>query len=136
MVNVCAFNHRFIKCSGLFFKSMLFIKHSYPELYLLIYLGIGNFCFLQLKSKDVLDKYDEEIFGQKRESFVLGEFSLMRLILCSVVNQALVVLGKTCFLIAFVKFHFLFSIYNYFLENTSNIFSLGNVFSNRFLVST
>lgn len=25
-----------------------------------------------LKSKDVLDKYDEEIFGQKRESFVLG----------------------------------------------------------------
>ncbi|PVD26301.1 hypothetical protein C0Q70_13972 [Pomacea canaliculata] len=25
-----------------------------------------------LKSKEVLDKYDEEIFGQKRESFVLG----------------------------------------------------------------
>ena len=27
----------------------------------------------QLKAKDILDKYDEEIHGEKKESFVLGE---------------------------------------------------------------
>ena len=31
------------------------------------------FFMFQVKSKEVLDKYDEEIHGEKREFFVLGE---------------------------------------------------------------
>ena len=33
-------------------------------------------CLFQLKAKDILDKYDEEIHGEKKEFFVLGEWSL------------------------------------------------------------
>ena len=34
-------------------------------------MGKKNLVF-QLKAKDILDKYDEEIHGEKKESFVLG----------------------------------------------------------------
>ena len=33
----------------------------------------GKNLVFQLKAKDILDKYDEEIHGEKKESFVLGE---------------------------------------------------------------